>query len=333
VTSRAVALVPVAVLLAQLAAAPAGAVVGRAQVEGGAADGAAHPYVVALVRPGGTATACSGVWVRSDYGARAVLTAAHCLYDGHRSGSGWMAVFGEVADPAAPRWSGSWVVSPSYAPSSSYRHDWGVLVLSALPPVRSAVLASVGRQDRTPQGAVTTVGFGSPSTGHRRSATEVVTGRDAAWLYLRRGTGNSCAGDSGGPDLVRGTDTVLALTDQGSCTRDQDLRVDTAEVHDAVVQVTRALRPVARTHPSAQAVAEGATATFQASASGAPSAVSWQSSRDRGATWTDLPGAGAATLSLRATRDLDSSRYRAVFRSSAGVATTRSALLAVAPAA
>lgn len=328
-TSRCAALVPVAGLLALLAAGPAGAGVGRARVEGGSADGAAHPYVVALVRPGGTRTACSGVYVRSDYGAHAVLTAAHCLYDGHRSGSGWTAVFGDLTDPAAPRWSGSWVVSPAYTPSSSYRHDWGVLVLSALPPVRSAVLATVGRQDRAPERAVTTVGFGGPSTGHRRSATEVVTGRDATWLYLGRGSGNSCAGDSGGPDLVRGTDTVLALTDQGSCTWDQDLRVDTAEVHDAVVQVTRAQRPVVQAHPQPQVVVEGATATFTAAASGAPSTGSWQQSRDRGATWTDLPAATGPRLSLGATRDLDGSSYRAVFRSSAGVATTRPAQLAV----
>lgn len=328
-TSRAVALVPVASLLALLVAAPAGAVVGRAQIDGGSPDGAGHPYVVALQRPGSGGTSCSGVYVRSDHGARAVLTAAHCLYDGHRSGSGWTAVFGDVTDPASARWSGSWMVSPSYTPSSSYRHDWGVLVLSALPPVRPAVLATVGRQDRAPERAVTTVGFGSPATGHRRSATEVVTGRDATWLYLRRGTGNSCAGDSGGPDLVRGTDTVLALTDQGSCTRDQDLRVDTAEVHDAVVQVTRALRPLVRSHPQPQVAVEGTTATFSAAASGAPSTASWQQSRDGGATWADLPTAGTATLSVRATRDLDGCSYRVVFRNSAGVATTRPARLTV----
>ena len=45
-------------------------------------------------------------------------------------------------------------------------------------------------------------------------------------VYLRPGSGNSCGGDSGGPDLVPGTYQVVALTDEGTCSYDEDTRLD-----------------------------------------------------------------------------------------------------------
>jgi hypothetical protein len=79
-----------------------------------------------------------------------------------------------------------------------------------------------------------TVGTGQPYPGQRREATEQVTGYDDSWLYLKAGTGNSCTGDSGGPDLLPDTSTVVALTNQGSCSYDEDTRVDTAAAHGFV---------------------------------------------------------------------------------------------------
>jgi hypothetical protein len=67
----------------------------------------------------------------------------------------------------------------------------------------------------------------------RDQAAEIVTGADPVWLYLVRGSGNSCEFDSGGPDLVpspRGP-VVVALTDEGSCKNAQDYRVDTVRAH------------------------------------------------------------------------------------------------------
>lgn len=323
-TSRLLVLVPAAALLVAALADPAGATTTRASLRGGAPDSGAHPYVVALVPPGGTGPACTGVYVRSDFGARAVLTDAHCVFDGHRTGGGWTAVFGNAV--GAPRSAGTWVVSASYRPTSSYLHDWAVLVLARPPDVRTAVLAAPGRQERDPERTVTTVGTGSPHPGQWRSATEVVTRWDASWLYLRPGTGNSCSGDSGGPDLVRGTDTVLALTDQGTCDDDQDLRVDTHEVHRAVVDVTRTLRPVVVRHPSSATATAGSSVTFTAAASGAPAGVTWQRSRDSGSSWGAVPGATGTALVVRAS---DGTEYRAVFRNSAGTATSGPAVLTV----
>jgi len=91
---------------------------------------------------------------------------------------------------------------------------------------------------------------------------------------------------------------------------------------DAAPQVT--------TQPSAQTVTAGQPVTFTAAASGYPApAIQWQSSSDGGSTWSNVPGATAASLSFTATAADNGSSYRAVFTSAAGSATTAAAALTV----
>ncbi|MFJ9506752.1 HtaA domain-containing protein [Streptomyces anulatus] len=81
-------------------------------------------------------------------------------------------------------------------------------------------------------------------------------------------------------------------------------------------------------HPASRTVRSGATGTFTAAATGADS-VRWERSTDRGTTWSTVPGATTATLSVKAAAALDGHRYRAVFVNASGETATSSATLTV----
>ena len=73
-------------------------------------------------------------------------------------------------------------------------------------------------------------------------------------------------------------------------------------------------------------------ATFSAAASGSPApAVQWQVSTNRGSSFTNVPGATNATLTVAASLSDNGKVYRAVFASGNGSIATRSALLVVLP--
>ncbi|MFI7087934.1 HtaA domain-containing protein [Streptomyces anulatus] len=81
-------------------------------------------------------------------------------------------------------------------------------------------------------------------------------------------------------------------------------------------------------HPASRTVRSGATGTFTAAATGADS-VRWERSTDRGTTWSTVPGATTATLSVKAAGALDGHRYRAVFVNASGETATSAATLTV----
>ncbi|MFB7481742.1 HtaA domain-containing protein [Streptomyces anulatus] len=81
-------------------------------------------------------------------------------------------------------------------------------------------------------------------------------------------------------------------------------------------------------HPASRTVRSGATGTFAAAATGADS-VRWERSTDRGTTWSTVPGATTATLSVKAAAALDGHRYRAVFVNASGETATSAATLSV----
>jgi hypothetical protein len=197
------------------------------QITGGTSDRTAHPYVSMVIRPGASRPSCTGVWVLADNGAAVVLTDGHCLYRGRDTGGRVRVTFAPDFSSTAPTVGGRFSVDPRYDPRS-HLHDVAVITLSRSSGVRPARLAPLNAVSKIRVNSyVDTVGTGTPHSGHRRSATERVTHVSARWVYLVPGTGNSCDGDSGGPDLVRGTSTVVALTNQGTCSRDQDTRLET----------------------------------------------------------------------------------------------------------
>jgi hypothetical protein len=203
-------------------------------VTGGQYDGQHHPYVAMLIPPGSSTPSCSGVLVKQGSGNSVVLLTAHCFAGtGRRSGTGYTLTFDPTARADSARAPGTFYIDPRYRRPGDV-HDLAVFVLARRAPAAAARLAPVGYLDRAGPSSLTTVGAGDPHRGQRRSAAEVTSGRDSSWQYLRPGTGNSCDFDSGGPDLMPGSAVVVALTDQGTCSWDQDLRVDTGEAHHFV---------------------------------------------------------------------------------------------------
>ena len=91
-----------------------------------------------------------------------------------------------------------------------------------------------------------------------------------------------------------------------------------------------ATAPIVTLNPVDLTIAAGETATFTATAAGAPvPTVQWQSSTDGGVTFDDVAGATASTLSFPATPLDNTKRYRAVFSNAAGGAVTTAATLTV----
>lgn len=203
-------------------------------VTGGSPDGGAHPYVAMVLAPGASRPGCTGVLVRADDGAAEVLTDAHCLARGGvRHGTGVGVTFAPTWSRSAPVVRGTFHLDPLYAPAVSQHHDLAVITLAAgaVAGSTAARLVGLGGSALAAGTTVTVVGTGTPHAGQRRQATEVVQGLTPDWVVLDPGTGNSCDGDSGGPDLLPGTSTVVALTDQGTCYYDLDTPLGTPEAH------------------------------------------------------------------------------------------------------
>ncbi len=101
---------------------------------------------------------------------------------------------------------------------------------------------------------------------------------------------------------------------------------------DAVLTVAAtAVAPAITLQPISQTVTAPATATFVVAANGAPSpSYQWQSSKDSGATFANINGATAATLTTAPTAKTDSGeQFRVVVTNSAGSVTSTAAVLTI----
>ena len=212
-----------AVLLAALAAAPAGA------ITYGTIDGNQHPNVGGLVAAtqysDGTWTYCSGTLVSPTV----FLTAAHCGDDGER-----VTITFDSAYVAGDRvYHGTFQADPLYNQSQSDPHDIAVVVLDA--PVRAitpALLPAAGSLSGLPSGQpFTSVGYGAYAVtnepgGHqflyndvRMVATGTLNATNASWLRISMnpstGNGGTCYGDSGGPNFLGTSQIVVGVTITG----------------------------------------------------------------------------------------------------------------------
>jgi hypothetical protein len=209
-------------------AALCGGVVGGASAIVGGTPDAGHPYA------GGVFSAhelCSGFFVS----AHDFVTAAHCFPDGSQV----QITFGQITHPgavfttSAPTFTGTVHDDPLFCFGCGHglpnadTHDLAVVVIDgAGAPGPYAQLPALGTADRLPNHQVVdVVGYGATvldkgtpvSFGSRHVAsTSLVSAGALAPEFLKLlGSPGDCLGDSGGPVLLGGTDTVLGLASFG----------------------------------------------------------------------------------------------------------------------
>lgn len=226
----------VAVVIVAAAVASAGAVVN------GAPDGGGHPYVGMAVwfptgNPADGFELCSGSLVS----ATVFVTAAHCFPDGAQV----LVDMDEhaFADLHNPGFGSSKVGIAHVYPGWGFgtglanfdRNDVAVVTINEggfpQPNSRYAHLPSVGFDETLPdKSEVEIVGYGltDPSNPHTLGTRQAapsqiipgggVTGDEFLKLSSSpdHGGGATCSGDSGGPDLLAGTDTILAISGYGA---------------------------------------------------------------------------------------------------------------------
>jgi hypothetical protein len=135
-------------------------------------------------------------------------------------------------------------------------------------------------------------------------------------------------------NIAGATSTTLSFTTTVSQDQNQYRAVFTNVVGSATTTaatLTVTSAPAITTNPTSTTVNAGQTASFSAAASGDPTpTVQWQLSTDGGATFNNIGGATATTLTLsNVTSAQNATKYRAVFTNSIGSATTTAATLTV----
>lgn len=194
-------------------------------VRGGTADGEDHPYV-AFVRSG--PFVCTGTAISQ----RLVVTAAHCF---DTAGAPVLVTFDtNRRSPTAVFHGGTWHPDPQFCArcGAVATHDLAVVVLDEpAPRPRYAQLPAAGLVDTLPNKTrVDLVGYGveefvhgggppAPArpSGLRMTAPAELHSSKAGDEFVKlsatdsQDKGAACFGDSGGPNLLAGTDILLAV--------------------------------------------------------------------------------------------------------------------------
>lgn len=215
-----------------------------AAITGSTPDGAAHPYVGALVVDG--SVACSGVLIAPTVFA----TAGHCT-ESLPAGARVAVSFDSSLDQA--HWTllgGSANTHPDYKGKGKDPRDLAVIVLDTPSAIAPAVLAPAGSVALLKRKmTVTSVGYGYSGQnpdgsfvydGLRRQADSPVVDVTTSMLKFSTRAAGPCMGDSGGPQLLG--NVVLSLTSAGpkDCTgRTEGYRVDTANARAFLGQYVR----------------------------------------------------------------------------------------------
>lgn len=197
-------------------------------------------------------------------------------------------------------------VSPSSAPSNE-------VMPTALPQI-------------TQQPADTSV-----SAGASYSFTAAASGVPAPAVQWQVSDDGANYSDVPGATSPTFTGTA-ALEDSGKLYRARFTNSEGTVVSRAATLVVTPVAPYITAQPQSTTAEDGTSYAFNAAASGWPTpTVQWQVSKNGGATYQNVVGETAPTLTGTATSDRSGWRYRAVFTNSAGSATTDAATLSVAP--
>jgi hypothetical protein len=207
------------------------------------------------------------------------------------------------------------------------------LVALVLGPAGSAAADEAPVVTVQPQDQTVTLGehtvFESSATGNPSVQWEVSTDNGASFHEDKADPGNTT-------DTLTVTATSVAQNGwKYRAVFENEAETATSEAARLTVNV----RPVVTSAPVDQSVIAGGPASFAAAASGKPApSVQWQVSTNGGSTFandTTDPGSATGTLTLASTSLAQNGyQYRAVFKNTAGTATSTSATLTVsAPAA
>ena len=167
-------------------------------------------------------------------------------------------------------------------------------------------------------------------------ALTVCVGQPATFSVNATGTNLSYQWRKGGIDITGATNSTFTIPAVTSADAGSYTVVVTGEC-GTVTSTARTLTvrtpPTVTTQPEDQFVAPGATPSFTAAATGtSPITRQWQVSTDNGATWTNIAGATAATLTLPAATLADSGKqYRVQFTNICSTVNSDAALLTVLP--
>ncbi len=204
---------------------------------------------------------------------------------------------------------------------------WGTWWVNVVPPGGAPVVATNPGSQSVGRGAMAS--FTSTATGDlpMTSQWQVSTPRPGVWFNV--------AGATSSPLIF-----TAALADNGKQYRAVFTNAfGSATSNPATLTVVASpAPPVITSQPTGQTVVDGTMASFVAAAAGGPApAVQWQvgtpgggnTGASDGITWSDVPGATAATLSFTAVLGDNGKLYRAVFTNGSGTATTLPARLSV----
>ena len=231
-------------------------------IRSGEPDNGAHPWVGFAVGPNsGGLSACSGSLISS----RVFLTAAHC-FDGNAPASSIFVTFEENGLAAFLSGNG---VSGTFHPHPNWcvgcgpglpgfdTNDVAVVVLDVDVAGPYATLPSVGLVDTlSMRTGITSVGYGErrfnpsdPSAAFERykGRSELIASNHViSDEYIKlsanpaQGKGGTCFGDSGGPNFLGDSTTILAVNSfvtNGNCTGvTYSNRVDSANVLNFIAQ-------------------------------------------------------------------------------------------------
>jgi hypothetical protein len=181
------------------------------------------------------------------------------------------------------------------------------------------------------------IGKGDGSTGFSNGTNGDQVGTIALPLDPKVGPPQNNGGPTptvallpGSPAIDAGDDSVLGsplflTTDQRGPGFPRNFG---AHVDIGAFELQCSAAPMVTLNPVSQ-ISTGGSVVFTAAASGTPTpTVQWQVSTD-GVTFTNIPGATTATLTITPTPSQSGSQYRAVFANPCGTATTSAAVLTI----